>query len=171
MDKCAKLRYTKHILFAIAILSVLLLFGCTGASGTFQKKADAKVCTQDGKPVIRMYSTSWCPHCQWVKPIFDSVAKEYVDQNKIVAHHWQMDQNEQIGVHLDDFLTPAVEGSIPESEAAVFQEFSLKGSIPLFVFGCEYYRAGNGYEATNDTNAEANEFRKIIDELIAESKK
>ena len=162
--------YRKSIVLIVAIFSILLLFGCTGANGTFLKKDGAKVCTQDGKPVIRMYSTSWCPHCQWVKPIFDSVAKEYMDQNKIVAHHWQMDQNAQLGIYLDDFMTPAVEGSIPEGEAAVFQEFSPKGSIPLFVFGCEYYRLGNGYEATKDANAEATEFRKVIDGLIAEAK-
>ena len=156
--------YSKSILLVVVIFSILLLFGCTSSGGgTFLKKDGAKVCTIDGKPVIRLFSTTWCPHCQWIAPIYDSVVNDYVSQGKIVAYHWQMDT-------LDNTLTDANEGSIPEGEAAIFQEFSPKGSIPVFVFGCEYYRLGNGYEATKDANAETTEMRKIIDELITESK-
>jgi len=150
---------------AVLFVALLLFSGCFAPTDTFQKKAGAQVCTIEGKPVIRLYSASFCPHCNWVKDTYDSIVKEYVDQNKIVAYHWQVDLK-------DDLLTPAVEGSIPESEAAIFQQFNPEQTIPTFVFGCEYYRIGTGYEkvaGVGDLNMEAKEFRKIIDELILEA--
>lgn len=153
-------------LFALVLLValVVLLFGCTqlppGVS-TFKLKDGAQTCSIDGKPVIRLYSTTWCPHCKWVGPTFDAVAKEYVAQGKIVAYHWQMDTK-------DDALTDVNETSIPESEAQIFYQFNPDGGIPTFVFGCKYYRIGAGYEAQNDLVAEEKEFRAVIDALLAE---
>ena len=63
----------------------------------------------DGKPVIRMFSTTWCPHCKWSGPVFEKVAQEYVDAGKIVAYHWELDIN-------DDILTPEAEGEVPSTE-------------------------------------------------------
>ena len=119
---------------------------------------------QDGKPVIRLFSTTWCPHCKWVKATFDKVAKEYVDAGKIVAYHWELDTK-------DDTLTEAVEGSIPASETAVFVKFNPAQTIPTFVFGARYSRIGTGYERQNDLASEEAEFRAVIETLIKEAQK
>jgi thiol-disulfide isomerase/thioredoxin len=117
------------------------------------------VCLEDGKPLVILFSTTWCPHCNWIKSTFDSVASEYADQGLIVARHWELDTN-------DDTLTPEVENSIPQRDLDIYNEFNPRGSIPTFVFGCKYYRIGNGHEAQNDLSAEAAEFRGVIEELL-----
>ena len=169
----------KKLVFVIGILCLAFMFaGCTngdsddttggtglatgvfvdGAIETFDV-ADNEICMEDGKPVIRLYSTTWCPHCVWVADSFDSVAKEYVDAGKIVAYHWEFDTG-------DNTLTPGVEDGVPESERAIYDQFNPNGTIPTFVFGCKYYRTGTGHEAEDDLTAEENEFRAIIEELL-----
>ncbi len=128
---------------------------------TFQV-VDGPVETISGKPVIRLFSTTWCPHCQWIKSTFDRVAKEYADAGKIVAYHWELDTK-------DNTLTSEKETAVPQSEQAVFQKFNPQGSIPTFVFGGKYYRIGNGYEQEQDLQLEAKEFRAVIEELIREA--
>jgi len=154
----------KKLIFVVLLISILgLFFGCSQVA---QKndflKVDGSVCKEAGKPVIRMYGTTWCPHCEWVRPTFDSVVKEYVDANKIVAYHWQLDVS-------DNTLTDTNEGTVPALEKAVFNQFNPKGSIPTFVFGCKYYRIGNGFETQKDLNAERAEFIKIIEEVLKEN--
>jgi len=115
----------------------------------------------DGKPVIRLFSTTWCPHCVWVKESFDKVVKEYGEE--IVAYHWELDTK-------DDALTPGVEGSVPASEEAVFMSFNPGRTIPTFVFGGRYMRVGNGFEQQDDTASEEAEFRAVIEALLEESR-
>lgn len=129
-----------------------------GNIGTFSK-TDGEICKQDGKPIIRLFSTSTCPHCIWIKDTFDKVAKEYVNKGKIKAYHWVMDQG-------DDILTTAKESQVPDSEMQVLAKFDVDGYVPAFVFGCQYFRIGTGYESQNDLKKEEAEFRKIIDELL-----
>ncbi len=126
---------------------------------TFSEKAGAEICTEDGKPVVYLFSTTWCPHCTWVGETFDNLVKGYVDAGKIVAYHWELDIN-------DDTLTSAKESSIPSAHQAVYQEFNPGGSIPTFVFGCKYFRVCNGYEAQDDLASEVMEFEAIINDLI-----
>lgn len=133
-----------------------------GEIKTFAELQDADICTQDGKPIVRLFSTSWCPHCKWVKNRFNFVMNDYIEQEKIVAYHWVVDIN-------DDDLTPIKEGNVPASELEIFKQFNPKGSIPTFVFGCKYYRVGNGYESQDDLDAEETEFRSVIDKLIEET--
>jgi thiol-disulfide isomerase/thioredoxin len=118
------------------------------------------ICTEDGKPVINLFSTTWCPHCKWVADTYDNLVKEYVDAGKIVAHHYEID----IG---DDILTEEIESSVPAEDDAMYRKFNPRGSIPTFVFGCKYYRIGNGYESQNDLAAEEAEFRAVIEDLLA----
>ncbi len=119
------------------------------------------ICKKDGKPIIRLFATTWCPHCEWIKETFDKVAKEYMKKKKIVAYHWYLDTN-------DDGLTEEVEKAIPPEEEAIYQEFNPTGSIPTFVFGCRYYRIGNAYEREKDAGLlkEEKEFRELIEKLL-----
>lgn len=137
--------------------------GVVPGNGTFTQTADA-IELQGGKPVIRLFSTTWCPHCTWIKDTYENTVQEYVAQGKIVAYHWEIDI-------LDDTLTPGIEGTFPDSELAVYKKFNPKGSIPTFVFGGKYFRVGNGYESTNNLALEEQEFRQIIESLIEEAQK
>ena len=155
------------------ILTAILLISCSPKedtpgrveiSGTNTEKSTFKstgdeICTQDGKPIIREFSTTWCPHCKWIKDTYAKVVKEY--EGQIIAYQWDIDKN-------DDALTEGLESYIPEEELEIFKKYNPKGSIPTFVFGCKYVRVGNGYESQGDLEAEEAEFRKIIEELIAQ---
>lgn len=127
---------------------------------TFQT-TNGTVCKEGGKPVIRLFSTTWCPHCNWIQSTFDSVVSEYVSAGKIAAYHWELDTG-------DNTLTSATETSVPQSEMQVYQTFNPRGSIPTFVFGCKYYRVGNGHERENNLTAEEAEFRAVIETLLAQ---
>lgn len=130
-------------------------------TGTFSAESDAEICVEDGKPVVYLFTTTWCPHCTWIKDTFDSTVLEYVDAGQIVAHHWEVDTG-------DDSLTEETEAEVPEEDLAVYKEFNPGGSIPTFVFGCKYYRIGNGYERQDDLEAEEAEFREVIEKLLEE---
>ena len=125
---------------------------------TFES-ASGDICMEDGKPIIRLFSTTWCPHCQWISDTFDEVVQTYVDDGLIVAHHWELDTG-------DDTLTIQVEQAVPDDEMAVFLDFNPEESIPTFVFGCKYYRIGTAYEQENDLEAEAAEFMAVIEALL-----
>ncbi len=66
----------------------------------------------------------------------------------------------------DEQDAPAAE--VPDSERAIFKEFNPKNSVPTFVFGCKYYRVGNGYERADDLDAEVKELKAVIDALLQE---
>lgn len=126
---------------------------------TFSERA-GETCMEDGKPVVYMFSTTWCPHCKWISETYESTVQKYVDEGKIVAYHYELD----IG---DDTMTPAVEQGVPPAHEAIYRSFNPRGSIPTFVFGCRYYRVGNGYESEQNLAMEANEFAAVIEELLA----
>jgi thiol-disulfide isomerase/thioredoxin len=126
---------------------------------TFFEKKNAQICKEDGKPVVYLFSTTWCPHCVWVKDIFDKTVAEYVKAGKIKAYHWELDTN-------DDTLTTAKETSVSAAAQAVYKEFNPAGSIPIFVIGCKYFRVGNGFESQDDLNAEAAELKAAIDAVL-----
>jgi len=119
---------------------------------------DDKVCEENGKPLVMLFSTTWCPHCKWISETFDSTVESYGDS--IASYHWDLDTG-------DNILTEEVETEIPTELNALYEKYNPKGSIPTFVFGCKYSRTGNGYESQNDLAKEEEEFRYIIDGLIA----
>lgn len=120
-----------------------------------------EICKENDKPVVRMFGTTWCPHCKWITPTFDKVIQSYGD--KIVAYHWNLDNQ-------DNELTSFAESTIPLTEMAVYNKVNPKGSVPTFVIGCKYTRIGNGYESQNNLDAEETEFRTVIDKILEESK-
>jgi thiol-disulfide isomerase/thioredoxin len=173
MAKINKLYVYGSIIAVIAIVVVLFAFSNKPNDVptekpnittlvTFNEKLGADVCTQDGKPIIRLFSTTWCPHCKWITGTYESTVQKYVDEGKIVAHHWELDIK-------DDTLTSEDEGEVPESEEDLFVNFNPQQSIPTFVFGCKYYRTGNGYETEGNLLAEEAEFEYVIERLIQET--
>ena len=126
--------------------------------GTFYSN-EGEIQYENGKPVIRLFTTTWCPHCTWIKDTFDNVVKEYLQNGHILAYHWELDTG-------DNTITDIVETEVPQTELEIFQTFNPEGSIPTFVFGNKYWRIGNGYESQNDLGAEEAEFRIIIEKLI-----
>lgn len=129
---------------------------------TFSKKSGEICKTPEGIPKVYLFSTTWCPHCKWVKDIFDKVAIEYGQKGKIAPNHWEIDTG-------DDTLTFEEEKVVPDEDLAIFKQFNAQGTIPTFIFGCKYYRVGNGYEQQGDKVAEEAEFRAVFDELVKEA--
>ena len=149
----------KALILLILIISMIFLLGCTEDQNNLFKDNGNEVCTIEDKPVVRLYSTTWCPHCGWVSDTYERVVTEYADAGKIVAMHWELDLG-------DDTLTPEFEGEFPANEAAIFNAASPKGSVPAFSFGCKYTRIGNSFEAEDDLVKEEAEFRRVLDLLV-----
>lgn len=170
----SNMRY--NILILISILFLLVLSGCINSKyesrdtsqiapssiRTFQLIPNAdSICLEDGKPIIRLYSTTVCPHCRWINSTFNGVMDEYMSAGKIAAYHWDVD----IG---NNQFTPAKESSIPSEEVELLKRVNPDLSVPTYVFGCKYWRVGNPYETANDLDAEAAEFKAVIEKLLTE---
>lgn len=118
-----------------------------------------EVCEEEGKPVIRLYTTSKCNPCKWIKARFDSVIKDYLEEDEIVAYHWEIDSG-------DNTLTKETEEGVPKQEIEIFKKYSPEAMVPTYVFGCKYVRIGNFYEQSDNLDAEEEEFRTVINKLI-----
>ncbi len=177
----------RNFMIAIGLILLLVIAGCSSKNGqvkiekklveptsiqTFTDTKDEICRDESGKPIVRLFATSWCPHCKWIKDTYTTIVREYADDGKIFAYLWEVDKN-------DNLLTDAKD-AVPDSENAIFEKYNPKGSIPTFVFGCKYARVGNGYEQTGDSSnaasstsrahlaAEEGEFRAVIEDLINE---
>lgn len=106
--------------------------------GTFNETAE-EICLEDGKPVVYLFSTTWCYHCKWIKSTIDETLLSFANEGKIAAYHFELDNG-------DNTLTAETESIVADEHQAVYRKFNPRGSIPTFVFGCKYYRVGNGYE-------------------------
>lgn len=126
------------------------------------KDTGQELCTKDGKPIIRLFSTTKCAHCKWIKEAFDNFAKEHIDKGDIIAYHWELDTG-------DNLLTDEVETAMPRQEVAIFKQYSAEKKVPAFVFGCRYVRIGNGYEKEDSLDNEKAEFKAVISKLIEEA--
>lgn len=123
-------------------------------------KSGFDVCTNsDGKPVILLFSSSSCSHCEWLGEIFDTIVPLYAEAGLIEAHHFDRPTG-------DDLLTEEVETGIPEEFIAIFDRGNPKGVVPYSNFSCKYERVGNGYEKTQDAEAEGREIMDVIETLI-----
>jgi len=112
---------------------------------------------QDGKPVVYLFSTTTCPHCEWISETFDKWAKDNSD--KVVAYHWQLDTG-------DNTITTEKETVAPQDVEAIFAKFNPEGSVPTFVFGGKYSRVGNGFEQESDLTKEVETYNKVLDKLL-----
>ncbi len=120
------------------------------------------ICTNDqGLPVVILFSSSGCSHCEWIAETFDSTVMEYVEMGLIEAHHYNMDTD-------DDLLTPNLETEIPNRYLKITEQGDPEGYVPYFCFGCRYDRIGTGYEGQDDLFAEEMEMRKVLNALVRE---
>ena len=85
---------------------------------SFTKTGD-EACTEDGKPLVYFFGSESCPHCQWEKPIINSVAGAFGDE---ISYRFNMDNNRDMDV---------------------FSKYS-SGGVPTLVLGCKYKRVGSG---------------------------
>ena len=123
-------------------------------------KSGLDVCTNlGGQPVISLFTSPTCAHCEWVSEIYDTVVRRYMEEGAIEAHHYNLHTK-------DDLLTEEVETEIPEEILDLYHRGSPKDLVPYFNFSCKYERVSNGYETTKDTEAEANELMEVIETLI-----
>jgi len=110
-----------------------------------------EICNEE-KPVVRLYTTSWCEVCYDSAQVFNDLVKEFVENDEINAIHWSLDTG-------DNFMTIKKEKGIPENEAALFKKYSPNNLVPTVVLGCKYKRVGSL------TINEADEFKALIKTL------
>ncbi|MEK6847915.1 MAG: thioredoxin family protein [Nanoarchaeota archaeon] len=125
---------------------------------TFLTTGDDILLDNTGKPYVILFSTTWCPHCIWIKDTFDSLAEENFSR-QINLQHWELDTG-------DNILTPEIETKVPEDILDIYKKYNPKGSIPTFLFGGKYMRIGNGYESKGNLTAEKEDFKFIIGKLL-----
>ncbi len=125
---------------------------------TFYLKKDAEICKENGLPIVYLFSVSWCSHCKWIGDTFDRVMTDYMKLGKIVAYHYDVETG-------DNLLTPEKESELPSLALNAYNEFSPNGGVPSFVFGCKYFRLGNGYSEEAGLRKEEGEFRAILAEI------
>ena len=148
--------YFTYTLFGITgkLTDILSKLGTNGGKVTALSKTvgdfyltDQDVCKKDGKPIIYLFGTTWCPHCQWAKPILEKVVQKF--GSEIDARLYELDQQ-----------------NAPAEDEAIYENYNPQGSIPTFVFGCKYFRVGNdAHESANDTTTEEKEFTAVICKL------
>mgnify|MGYP002639054263 FL=1 len=125
---------------------------------TFLDTNDEILRDGEGKPYVILVSTTWCPHCTWIKDTFDGLANgEYADL--INLQHWELDT-------FDNTLTSEIETEVPLYVMEMYEKYNPSGTIPTFIFGGKYSRTGNGYEAEDDLDAELADFELIISKLL-----
>lgn len=126
---------------------------------TFELKKDAQICREDGRPVVYLFTASSCPHCEWIGETFNQTVSVWQKNGQIKAYNFDVETG-------DDLLTEEIETELPASAISVLNEFEPQGYIPVFVFGCKYFRVGNGYEQEGSLANEIKEFTAVIKEII-----
>ncbi|MCX6749315.1 MAG: thioredoxin family protein [Candidatus Pacearchaeota archaeon] len=156
------------LLVAILVVAVAIIIiwnpfkSSTGSAvlegSTFSNTGDSIARDSEGKPYVILFSTTWCPHCIWIKDTFDSLIQEDF-ASQVNIQHWELDTG-------DNTITPEIETEVPAEITALYEKYNPQGSIPTFVFGGKYTRVGNGYERQKDLAAEKQDFELVIEKLL-----
>lgn len=105
------------------------------------------------KPLMRLYTTSWCETCNSTGMIFKNLTKRYAEEGSISTFHWVLDTG-------DNLLTSKKENGIPEKEVLLFKKYSPDNLVPTIVAGCKYKMIGSF------SSGDEEEFKAILTELI-----
>jgi thiol-disulfide isomerase/thioredoxin len=89
--------------------------------GGFNNTLEANI---TGRPGVYFLGTTWCPHCNWERPIFMNVTAKFADFIDVRKVELDLEQ-------------PAV-------EVELFGHYSPGGSIPVIIIGGKYFRVGSG---------------------------
>ena len=116
----------------------------------FTETNDA-ICTEEGKPILRLYTTSKCTPCAAARQRFEAAVQAYT--GKIVAYVWELDTG-------DNLLTSVKEQAITTTELEIFKKYNQKSTVPTVVLGCKYVAIG---AASLPTQVE---FTNAIEELL-----
>ena len=93
--------------------------------GNFIVSGD-EICTENGKPIIYLFGSTFCPHCTWEHPIIEDVTSKFGGH---VSFHDNINN--------------------PTADKEIFSKYS-PGHIPTIVLGCKYYRVGSGESIGKD---------------------
>jgi len=116
---------------------------------------------EETRPMIFMFSETWCSYCEQLRPIYTSTVGEYHDQGLVTGVLWQMEEG-------DDLFTTGHDGGMPSNEYELLLEFNPYASSPTFVFGCRYYLVGApGMDIAGWEQRYDQEFREVMDEVLA----
>lgn len=113
-----------------------------------------ETCLKDGKPVLRVYTTTSCQQC-------DKGVSEFRDALPKDAFYVQILQL-NTG---DDLMTAEKETGIQPQELEPFTQKNPQSVVPFYDFACKYFRIGNAY-VSGDEQAE---FKAVLDKILAES--
>lgn len=94
------------------------------AAGNY-KETTEPACIENGKLIVRAYTTSWCPHCTWEKPVLQKALAPFGDK---------------VDLRIMDVDT----GGASAAEMELWKRYNPDGSIPTVVIGCKYYQVGSG---------------------------
>ena len=114
---------------------------------------DDESCKIEEKPIIRIYTTSFCEVCKESGKLFQDSVVKFIADESVQARHWSLDSG-------DNLLTVIEEGGVPEEEVALFKKYSPNKLVPTVVIGCKYKHVGEfGIQ-------ERDEFEAIIKDLV-----
>jgi thiol-disulfide isomerase/thioredoxin len=88
----------------------------------------------NGRPRVYFFGTTWCPYCNWERPIFERVTDKFVDHIERIIVEIDIEQ--------------------PEEHMGVFNHYSTDGYIPLIILEGKYFRIGAG-ESLGEEGEEA----------------
>jgi thiol-disulfide isomerase/thioredoxin len=91
------------------------------AIGNFRDIQSASI---EGRPDVYFFGTTWCPHCNWERPIFLNVTAKFSGFINTKVTEIDLEQ--------------------PPVEMEIFKHYSTEGQIPLIVIGGKYFRVGSG---------------------------
>ena len=134
-------------------------------NGSFKYYEDATITLEDGKPVVAMFSTATCPHCTWSAETFDNVVKEYQDAGEIKGYHFNYTQSG---------IVDTISGEAFEAIPTQLDELNARygeGYVPVFIIGGKYFRVGNAFESEDDLTQEAEELKRVIEQVLEEANK
>jgi hypothetical protein len=116
------------------------------------KETGKELCEEDGKKIVRLYTSKECEPCEWISQTFKEVSVELSELGSF--YNWDLSTG-------DNLLTEEIESAIPKAEWDLFKEVNPQMGLPLYIVGCESSKTGTSFES-NDSELEKQELMNII---------